>query len=168
MVPWEFKLSRDEVVSLHGQLINRCEVLFLKQSQRRRVYAVGIMMDAVEVYVISRSFNVQRTGLLPLSIDSHSPGLRLVASVLQASLEQLDFWSPQLLPGTRLGSYTIRHADLIKQGSAPRGENPDTLVYRVAVDGLEEPAVLKLRQESNDPNEVMHPVLHGAATLSAF
>ena len=109
VVPWECKLKSTQVVSLLGQLIDRCTQLFRNQQQRQRVYAVGIMLDAVEVFSISRMdgmLSVEGTGLQPLTIDSRSPGLQLVASVLQASLEQLGFASPTLpasiLPAGRL------------------------------------------------------------------
>ncbi len=156
VVPWEFKTSADEVVSLLGQLIDRCEALFHRQPQRGHVYAAGITMDAVEVYTISRDYIVERTGMQPLSIDSRSPGLRLVASVLQASFEQLGFSCPQLPSGIHLGSYKIGHGELIQQDSAPNGGHPDSFMFRVDVDGLYEPAVLKL---SRDFKEVMHLIL---------
>ena len=159
VVPWEFKLGREQVRNLLGQLMGRCTPLFQNQPQRRRVYAVGIMLDAVEVFTISRvseggMLKVARTGLQPLSLHSSSPGLRLVASILQASLEELGFRSPQLPVSIQLGAFTIRNIELIQEGGAPAGGQPGSCVFRVAVDGLEELAILKL---NDTDHEVMHP-----------
>ncbi len=130
VVPWQFKPSSDhwQAVSLLGQLIDRCEALFDRQPRRQQVFAVGIMLDAVEVYAISRKngrFIVERTGLSPLSIDSGSRGLQLVASVLQASLEQLGYCSHRLPASFQLGGCTISDAKLIQRAALhPAGTLP--------------------------------------------
>ena len=157
VVPWEFKLSSTQAVSLLGQLITRCIDLFDKQPQCQCVYAVGIMLDAVEVFTISRvngMLSVAGTGLQPLSINSQSPGLQLVASVLQAAPEELGFCSPRLPASIELGGYTMRNLEVIQDGTARPGGHPGTYVFRVAVDGLQEPAVLKL---GFSDREVIHP-----------
>lgn len=163
-VPYEFRLWRTQVESLLGQLIVRCTPLFQHQPQRLRVYAVGIMLDAVEVFTISRvgtggMLRVECTGLQPLGINSTSPGLQLVASVLQASLEELGFRSPQLPASFQPGGYTIRSFVLIQQGTAPSSGRPASYVFRVAVNGLEESAILKLN--NNDLEETILEHLHG-------
>lgn len=157
VMPWEFELRSDQVVSLLGRLIERCKALFRSQPRRQHVFAVGIMLDAVEVYAISRKdgkFMVERTDLQPLSIDSDSPGLRLVASVLQASFEQLGYCSTPLDPASfQIHGFAISDAQLIQESSAPRSEHPGSYVFRVAVDRWG-PAILKLSQTCY---EVMHP-----------
>ncbi len=155
VVPYEFKLRSRQVVSLLGQLIDRCEKLFHHQRRRQHVYAVGIMLDAVEVFSISCNngkISVERTGLQPLSIASGSPGLRLLASVLQASLVQLGYSSPQLPPSFQLGNHTLSNAQLIQEGSAPCSGHPGSYVFRVTVDALQHSAILKL---SHDDHEVI-------------
>lgn len=53
--PWEFQLSITEIEALLGQLIDRCEVVFSNQPLRKQGFAVGITLEAVEVFGISRN-----------------------------------------------------------------------------------------------------------------
>ena len=94
VTPWEFKLSIKEIEALLGQLIDRCEVMFSNQPSRKQAFAVGITLEAVEVFGISRNpvdgkMSVQRSGPQLLSISHHSPGLQWISCILQASLTEL-------------------------------------------------------------------------------
>ena len=95
VTPWEFKLSIKDIEALLGQLIERCEVMFSNQPSRKQAFAVGITLEAVEVFGISRkpedgSISVQRSGPQLLSISRRSPGLQWISRILQASLTDLE------------------------------------------------------------------------------
>lgn len=99
--PWEFQLSITEIKALLGQLIDRCEVVFSNQPLRKQGFAVGITLEAVEVFGISRNpedgkISVQRSGPQLLSISHHSPELQWISRILQTSLTDLGLTAPCL------------------------------------------------------------------------
>ena len=154
VTPWEFKLSIKEIEALLGQLIERCEVMFSNQPSRKQDFAVGITLEAVEVFGISRNpedgrISVQRSGPQLLSISPHSPGLQWISRVLQASLTDLGFVSTLPVDPAQIGSCSVRLQKVIALGSAPASQGSGSYVLEGTL-ADEEPVVVKLNENQHE------------------
>ena len=154
VTPWEFKLSFKEIEALLGQLIDRCEVMFSNQPSRKQAFAVGITLEAVEVFGISRNpedgkISVQRSGPQLLSISHHSPGLQWISRILQASLTDLGFVSTLPVDPVQIGGCSVRLQKLIALGLAPATQGSGSYVLEGILGG-EEPIIVKLSRSQQE------------------
>lgn len=94
-----------ETESLHteciGQLSARCEELFVNQPLRKFVIVIAGGADGLEVLTFFReSYTILRSGVLPLSFNGRSEGLRWLCKVSLSSFSALGF-TPSIPPLTK-------------------------------------------------------------------
>ena len=154
VTPWEFKLSNKDIEALLGQLIDRCEVMFTNQPLRKQAFAVGITLEAVEVFGICRNpedgkLSVQRSGPQVLGISPHSPGLQMISRILQASLTDLGFVSNLPVDPVQIGRCSVRLQKVIAVGSAPASQGSGSYVLQGTL-GDKEPVIVKLNRSQQE------------------
>ena len=154
VTPWEFRLSMKDIEALLGQLIDRCEVMFSNQPSRKQAFAVGITLEAVEVFGICRNpqdgrISVQRSGPQLLSISHDSPGLQWISRILQASLTDLGFVSTLPVDPVHIGRCSVRLQKVIALGLAPASQGSGSYVLEGTL-GDEAPVVVKLTRSQQE------------------
>ena len=88
-----------------GQVADRMQALFQLQPQRMWCYGVVGGSSSLEVLLFHRqdpgkgSFSIKHTGLLSFSCHADSDGFKLLASLLQATHQQLGFKHAEMEPG---------------------------------------------------------------------
>lgn len=87
-----------------GQVSDRVQTLFQLQPQRMWCYGVVGGGSSLEVLLFQRLpgravLNIKRSGILPFNCYAGSDGLELLASLLQATHEQLGFKHAEMYPG---------------------------------------------------------------------
>lgn len=83
-----------------GQLSARCEDLFFHQPLRKFMIVVAGGAAELEVLAFFRNYTLLRSGVLPLSFDVESEGLRWLCKVVLSSFHALGF-TPDLRPLTQ-------------------------------------------------------------------
>ena len=150
---WEFKLSHKDSKTWEalGQNYDRARTCFQYQPQRPFMLVATVTMSTIEVFNVSKAehgsgLRIARTGLLPLSLDSTSPGLQWLVRILRTPVVQLGYMpaaSPQL---SREQQMEFKVGLPLGRGT---GHGQPSLVWEATLhDGT--PAVLKLSKSENE------------------
>lgn len=129
-------------------------MVFSNQPLRKQGFAVGITLEAVEVFGISRNpedgkISVQRSGPQLLSISHHLPELQWISRILQASLTDLGFDSTLPVDPVQIGRCSVRLQKLIALGSASASQGSGSYVLKGTL-GDEEPIIVKLNRSQQE------------------
>ncbi len=147
VVFWEFKIRATESKTWEalGQNYGRARSCLKHQPQRPFILVATVTISTIEIFQVSKiehgnGLKVARTGMLPFSLDSSSPGLQWLARVLQTPMVQLGYMPPASPQLTREQHTEFKIGALLRRGT---GQGQQSLVWEATLsDGR--PAVLKL------------------------